>query len=50
MTHRRDVRHTGLPALRHAVQQLAAENGWLDVPTSTWFATGDQQLVAELSK
>jgi DNA-binding transcriptional LysR family regulator len=50
MTHRRDVRHSGLPALRDAVQQLTAENGWLDVPTSTWFATGDQQLVAELSK
>jgi DNA-binding transcriptional LysR family regulator len=50
MTHRRDVRHSGLPALRDAVQQLTAENGWLDVPPSAWFATGDQQLVAELSK
>jgi hypothetical protein len=50
MTHRRHVRRTGLPALRDAVQQLTEENGWLGVPTSTWFATGDQQLVAELSK
>jgi hypothetical protein len=50
MTHRRDVRHSGLPALRDAVQQLTAENGWLDVPPSAWFATGDQQFVAELSK
>jgi DNA-binding transcriptional LysR family regulator len=49
MTHRRDVRHSGLRALRAAVQQLTAENGWLDVPPSTWFATGDRQLVAELS-
>jgi hypothetical protein len=50
MTHRRDVRHSGLRALRDAVQQLTTESGWLDVPTSAWFATGDQQLVAELSK
>jgi hypothetical protein len=50
MTHRRDVRHSGLPALRDAVQQLTAENGWLDIPASAWFAAGDQQLVAELSK
>jgi DNA-binding transcriptional LysR family regulator len=48
MTHRRDVRHTALPALRDAVQQLRAENRWLGVPASAWFATGDQQLVAEL--
>jgi len=40
MTHRRDVRHSGLPALRDAVKQLTAENRWLDVPASAWFATG----------
>jgi DNA-binding transcriptional LysR family regulator len=49
MTHRRDVRHPGLRALRDAVQQLTVENRWLDVPASAWFATGDQQLVADLS-
>jgi DNA-binding transcriptional LysR family regulator len=49
MTHRRDVRHAGLRALRDAVKLLSAENRWLDVPASAWFATGDQQLVAELS-
>jgi len=49
MTHRRDVRHTGLQALRDAVQQLRAENRWLEVPASAWFATGDRQLVADLS-
>jgi DNA-binding transcriptional LysR family regulator len=49
MTHRRDVRHSGLPALRDAVKQFTAENRWLDVPGSAWFATGDQQLVIDLS-
>jgi len=49
MIHRRDVRHAGLPALRDAVQQLRAENGWLEAPASAWFATGDQRLVADLA-
>jgi hypothetical protein len=49
MTHRRDIRHSGLPALRDAIQQLTTENRWLDLPTSAWFATGDQQLVADLT-
>lgn len=50
MTHRRDLRHSGLLVLRDAVHQLITENGWLDVPPSAWFARGDQHLVADLAK
>jgi DNA-binding transcriptional LysR family regulator len=50
MTHRRDLRHSGLLALRDAVHQLTADNGWLEVPPSPWFAIGDQQLLAEVAK
>jgi hypothetical protein len=49
-THRRDLRHSGLLALRDAVQQLTADNDWLKVPPSPWFATGDRQLLAEVAE
>jgi hypothetical protein len=48
MVHRRELHHPGLHALSHAVDQLAAEQRWHNLPDDPWLAENDRRLLDEL--
>jgi len=50
MVHRETLRHPALDALNRAIDELAAAEGWHELPLSPWLASADRELLARLSR
>lgn len=45
MVHRTGCLHPALEALNTAIDQLIGAEGWREVPSAFWMASGDQSLL-----
>jgi len=48
MVHRRSLKQPALAALDQAIDEIAAAEGWWDMPESGWLASADREVLAEL--
>jgi hypothetical protein len=48
MVYRRNLEHPALAALDQAIDELAAAEGWWEMPESGWLASADREVLAAL--
>jgi hypothetical protein len=46
MVYRRNLEHPALAALDQAIDQLAAAEGWWEMPEWGWLASADREVLA----